>query len=547
MKRTYLIIICCIVSQVAVAQCRVTMTLSINGCTGDLDGRVAERTAEALFNHYVEQAGIGFSTLQECNTFRNIVISELDMSYGTCRIRVNVSPCMGCSGSLSNSANIIAIGQGQSFYSTNSANEIRNWSEDDIERMIALNKEYVPYYDMSGINTGDTDFDKARYELTGNMPEGSTRFIKKDDNQIVSISPPSKGTGVVIPNEYFDGKIFNSGGGGSSNDLNMSNAFAEMQKREEERKRRELEWELKEAEIWDEIRTKLDDENFHLLAYFFKTYNGDERPQFLGITESGRYVFESIDGNRVFSVSNDANDLQAATFEEHSWDDENIIKAIQEKSFKEIIDDRFEFKFKGGELDVLGIEDGKISFKDLGNLSPDNLRKLLPQLKAELKLKLFDNSSTITYEYMHLFNSHISLGAKAIVKDGGNDNIGISLSVTGEGEKKELFSDGRDYYEGSTSTANKGLSLGPIKIKGGAKAEIELASMVAKGTAGYVKKAYGNYFYCSGGAELKGGARIDKNIIKRGWKGLFYLNGNVGNFQCKNITSSTDNFPTQKR
>ena len=72
-------------------------------------------------------------------------------------------------------------------------------------------------------------------------------------------------------------------------------------------------------------------------------------------------------------------------------------------------------------------------------------------------------------------------------------------------------------------------------------------SALTRGKAGYVKKAYGNYFYCSGGAELEGGARIDKNIIKKGWKGLFYLDGNVGGFQCKNITSYTDNFPTLKR
>ena len=206
MKRTCLIIICCIVAQMAVAQCKITITLSVSGCSNTLDGRIAEKVAEAQANHYLEQARIGFNSLQECNTFRSMVISQ-SYSYGNCKIRFNVSPCTGCPSGAMGNANILAIGQGSSFYSVNGANEIRDWSNDDMERMIALNKDYQSF-EPTNISTGDTEFDNARYEFSGNMPEGSINFIKKDDNQIISIGPPSKGTGVAVSNDFFNGKGF---------------------------------------------------------------------------------------------------------------------------------------------------------------------------------------------------------------------------------------------------------------------------------------------------------------------------------------------------
>lgn len=164
MKSIILIFGISIVSQVAVAQCKPTITLSTSGCAG-LEGRIEERTAESLFNHYMEQMGIGFRSKQECDAFVNIVRSELNnLGSGNCRIRINVSPCTGCLGSLSNEANIIAIGQGRSFFSTNPANEIQNWSNDDMERMLALNPEYKSSTPVE-LSTGNYIADYSRTQL----------------------------------------------------------------------------------------------------------------------------------------------------------------------------------------------------------------------------------------------------------------------------------------------------------------------------------------------------------------------------------------------
>ena len=168
MRKRFLLVFCIyIVSQIAVAQCKFSMTLSINGCSNSLDGRIAERTAEALFNHYMEQASMGFNSLQECNTARNIILSELDIKDGNCRIRVNVSPCSGCSSMNFNSADILAIGQGSSFYSTNGVNEIRDWSNDDMERLLALNPEYKITSPVE-LSMGDERTDLARNRARDN-------------------------------------------------------------------------------------------------------------------------------------------------------------------------------------------------------------------------------------------------------------------------------------------------------------------------------------------------------------------------------------------
>ena len=227
MRKRFLLVFCIyIVSQVAVAQCKFSMTLSINGCSNTLDGRVAERTAEALFNHYMEQASMGFNSLQECNTARNIILSELDIKDGNCRIRVNVSPCSGCSSMNFNSADILAIGQGSSFFSTNGVNEIRDWSNDDMERLLALNPEYKPK-EPNTISTGDIAFDNLIENMpysdeafSGRMLRGSTHIMT--DGNITATGQPVKGKGVLVPDD-FTSRPFKGLGEWSSSDLSTVN------------------------------------------------------------------------------------------------------------------------------------------------------------------------------------------------------------------------------------------------------------------------------------------------------------------------------------
>lgn len=190
-------------SQVAVAQCKPTITLSISGCANTLADKLAVKAAEAEANYYIEQMGIGFNSLQECNAFRNAIIS-ISFGSGSCRVRYNVSQCMDCQNRAMGEANILAIGQGNTFYSTNGANEIRDWSNDYIERMLALNPDY-PYFDPANVPTDDPEFNSAIAEISINMPGGFDLINKEDLNS----TDGSTGTrnGIVLSNENLKGNI----------------------------------------------------------------------------------------------------------------------------------------------------------------------------------------------------------------------------------------------------------------------------------------------------------------------------------------------------
>lgn len=538
------------------ANAQYTFTLNVSW-SGNCSGYTAQMNQ--AIRGFQTQTINGFPTRELCEQTRAMCHQELghieiiyyDVKTGkeikreatNCKLNVTTTPCTGrpMAGTVG-TLNALGVSQGTSFYSANSANEIQNWSNDDMERMLALDKNFNSFETLN-VSTRDDSYDYLRNNLlSGRMPDGTTKYIKNADLlRVVGQANRTPGT-FTLSSDMMPITMTQPESGVYVPPIH--DAYAELLKKEEERRQRELEWEQKEAKVWDEIKTKLDDENFHLLAYILQYNNGGERPKFLGITESGRYIFESKDGNNVFSVSKDANDIQTLTFEEHSWSDDNIIKAIQEKGFKDVIDERFEFEIKGGKLDFLDAKDGKISFKDLEDLSPDKIRKLLPYIEGEIKLKLFDNSSELSYSYMHLFDSHISLGGNATLSSGGKDNISASLSLSAEGDKNEIGSNGNAYYSGSTSTQKEGWSYGPIKIKGNAKAEIELTTGKIEGAAGYVQKVGGKYIYCYGGAELKGGTRISKSLLKSPW-GIFYAKGKIGGLQCKNITNYSGNIPTQ--
>ncbi len=489
----------------------------------------------------------GIKAQAEMITYDARTGKTIDRKKYNCHFSLSASPCTGrpLSGGTIGTPNIKGVSEGTSFYSVNGAEEIQNWSQDEAMRRMGLDNNYNSD-ESTNVLTGDLYFDAARNKLSGRMPDGSTKYIMNTDLlKVVNLANRTPGVFTLSSNAMPITMIQPESGVYSPP---IHDAYAEMKRIEEERRQRQLELEQKEMKIWDEIKSKLDDVNYAQLCYILQYNNGDERPKFLGITDSGRYIFESTDGNNVFSVSKDAHDIQTLTFEEHSWNDENIIRAIQEKSFKEVIDDRFEFEFKGGKLDFLDTKDGKITFGDLDNFSPDKLRQLLPYIKGEIKLKLFDNSNKWSYEYTHLTDNHLSYGGTVDVQSGLKDNISASIKVDATGEKSELSSDGKPYFSGSTSTVKDGISLGPKKIKGNAAAEIEVASAKIMGKGGYTQKMGDNFFYCSGGIELKGGIKIDKKVLLMpSLKSIFYTKGKIGGVQCKNITKYSRNITTLRK
>lgn len=217
MRRFFLIIGISIVSQVAVAQWRFTPSLNASGCGNSLDDKIAWRAAEAQVNNWLNQ-GINFRSKVECEQSRQVVMGYSN-NYGNCKIRFIASPCVGSGGTMGN-VDVLGVSKGSSFNSTNPVNEINDWSNDDMERMLALNKDFQSF-EPTNVATGDPTFDVALNKLSGRMPDGSTSFIIRD-NQTSSLYRPSH-SGILVPDD-FTSRPFDYGlGENSSSDLKSVN------------------------------------------------------------------------------------------------------------------------------------------------------------------------------------------------------------------------------------------------------------------------------------------------------------------------------------
>ncbi len=147
---------------------------------------------------FQSQAINGFPTLELCEQTRamchqelgHIQLQYIDLNTGrvirtedtNCKLNVTTTPCSGrpmaMGGSGENSAT--GVSQGTSFFTPNPANEIQNWSNDDMERMVALTNNFGYGYEPTQVSTGDLSHDATRsnYVLSGRMPEGSVSLIR---------------------------------------------------------------------------------------------------------------------------------------------------------------------------------------------------------------------------------------------------------------------------------------------------------------------------------------------------------------------------------
>lgn len=123
------------------AQIRFTAQVSsISGDCNSLGAKVWIGVAKAVCEHI---GTVSFADCNECERVRLEYISEYSGSQYGCMVRVTATPCTPCDRSNSNGINILGPQQGSSFYSTNPANEVADWVNDDIERQLALNKNYL--------------------------------------------------------------------------------------------------------------------------------------------------------------------------------------------------------------------------------------------------------------------------------------------------------------------------------------------------------------------------------------------------------------------
>ena len=217
MKRLLLLICISIVSQIVAAQWHYSVSVTTSGC-GYLDKTVAESQVK----YWMGEGYKTFSNKNECEQSRMFVMSQ-SYTDGSCRVKYIASPCTGPVGTTGN-ANAFNSNNGSSFYSANPVNEILDWSNDYVERMLALNPEFYPK-EQKTVATGDIAFDNLIERMpysdeafSGRMPTGSSYVIT--DGNISAIRKPAKGQGILVPDD-FTSRPFNYGlGEWSSSDLN---------------------------------------------------------------------------------------------------------------------------------------------------------------------------------------------------------------------------------------------------------------------------------------------------------------------------------------
>lgn len=188
-----------IVSQMAVAQWRFTVSLSTSGCGNSMDEKIAWKAAEAQVNYWMGEGYVTFQSKSECEQSRMFVMSQ-SFNQGNCKIRYIASPCTG-SGGASGSVDVLGISKGSSFYSTNSVNEIKDWSEDDMERQLALN----PGNNSSTpeeISMGDEREDLLRKQF-----RKTTSFTIDPQKPFVPINMREGGSSTIISEDLIPPKV----------------------------------------------------------------------------------------------------------------------------------------------------------------------------------------------------------------------------------------------------------------------------------------------------------------------------------------------------
>lgn len=162
------------------ANAQYTFTLNVSW-SGNCSGYTAQMNS--LMGKYKSQAINGFPTRELCEQTRAMCHQELahielvyyDVKTGkvikreatNCKLNVTTTPCTGrpMAGTVG-TLNALGVSQGSSFYSANSANEIQNWSSDDMERVLTLNANQTLEQEQF-VPIADSKYKSALVELNG--------------------------------------------------------------------------------------------------------------------------------------------------------------------------------------------------------------------------------------------------------------------------------------------------------------------------------------------------------------------------------------------
>ena len=153
MKKILLVLVVFMASQIAVAQWRYTLTLTLGSDT-------------KIFSW-------SHSTKAECERARQFDLAANNWSNyilgngrGYISSKATATPCTGPGGTSFGDVDIMGISKGTSFYSVNGVNEVQNWSEDEARRRMGLDANQVVEEEQF-VPITDSNYKSALIELNG--------------------------------------------------------------------------------------------------------------------------------------------------------------------------------------------------------------------------------------------------------------------------------------------------------------------------------------------------------------------------------------------
>lgn len=431
-------------------------------------------------------------------------------------------------------------------------------------------RRYVQARDMD-LQISAGHYQRQHNQITYNVTEGYERTMKyqpEGSQQLQSQYIPSSDKPT-----YDIAAIISKSGGGTPVSLAQPISSLRIQYTDYELERLKS-WKIvkpqnskipddnKNGKIWDEMRSKLDESQIQGIAYAMKATNvisvevidslgnittvkQGMLPTAMGINNKGNYVFEAISNpycineehfDRIYEVSPNGV-LTYITLDEHFFDDENIIKMIREGRFNDELFNSLKIN------NLIKIEGGATSWKDLKGASPEKLKNLLPQIKAVFKMNLFDNSSTVKGKVVYYVPESSNMNLVFQLKDPTHSTLfggfGGEVSAGGKGEVKISYGTNKWFTKPPQKKAedDKESDHWLPEMKAGvttteAKAYIE---------GGSIKKVGNQFIQCTGTAQVKGSVELDYITVTT--LNPFRGNGTVG-WSCKIITTPTDQFPT---
>ena len=295
---------------------------------------------------------------------------------------------------------------------------------------------------------------------------------------------------------------------------------------------------FKEEKQWDEMQKQLSASHVSALNYFLNTENGNSK--LITINPDGKYVFGNEDETKIFVVSPDGKTMQLYSFEEHYWDDDNMIQKIRQDGLGQFFNDSFEI---GG---------GKVDYKDLKDMSQEDLKKILPQIKAKIVIAA-DNSS-LSYQ-LYVFEPHnyephnIPLKVASLFTDGYVNNTDvIEGKVTlSAGSKVEMKG------EAAIAHLQGSMKFSVLEFNG----HVSRGNVVSLGDKSYMFKIKADGKIGAGvsekaSARLKSNSGMEARISFDGtaFPGI-YAGGGI-KIEAKNITmgkkrTEVENVPTDKK